>query len=1262
MTRRTLYTLEPTDLIHLGQDRAVEFLRRLLWAEARSVGLSRHLISVPSCINVGDGGIDALITGATNTIQELIPRGTTGFQVKSGDLKPKACKKELHIGNDQKKPLKPEIKRLVDGNGTYCLVLFKALTDATLRKRREAIVEELRRCKYRNARVRVYSADQLIGFAEQFPSMVSWLRGDLNEGLSYVSWANRNDMRSPKDFVLDSARDQAIQSIRQRLLNPSGDCPVFHIVGLPGIGKTRMVFDALSPDVFSSSVIYLSADRLKSSTLLPRLQNDSSLYCIVVVDECDLRSHDEYVRAFAGQGPRLALFTVSNEMKSVPDPAKLIHIKRLESAGISAIIRAEAPALPTNVVDRLTTFSDGFPRIAVLLATSYAKTGASSTEISTTGDQTLYDRLIFGEGQPTSPFARLNKKVLMGLALFSKVGFEAELNRESRWLATVVGVSDDEFREVVVWQKERGVIQGEHYLYVTPFMLKVYLLKQWWETRNFTAESFTEFVNDIPKDFRTDILKRFSEQLRYLGASDAGKKFARDILGPQGIYSDGSLLTTDLGGDFFLSLSDVDPEASLERLRSTVGTWSLQKRLSFVAGRRQIVSALERIAVWEELFQEAARLLLLLAEAENESWANNATGLFAGLFSPGQGEVAPSEASPERRFPVLVEALQSDSTTVRRIAYKAARQALEAHYFTRLGGLEDQGLRVAPKMWTPRTWGEIFDAYRRVWTALQVRIPLVPDDEPQEIVSILLRAARGLMRHANLAPMVLETVRKLARQNQDQRKHVLATVSEILHFDKDELDPSAVHGLEELTAELTGTSYHDMLIRYVGMSLLEDQVDWDGNGKNEVGRIIKELAVQSVKDIDNLKRELPWLVTSEAQKGMRFGYELGLADSNWQLLDLILNAHRENEMTGEAFLLGGYFRAIYERNPERWEQELDRIEKDATLSKLLPEVTFRSGMSDKAARRILNQVKAGVTPIESVRMFTYGSVFKDLSESVFLEWTDHLVDLSNRFALSLVLDFFDFFYIRKEAKYPPPEKRTYDLLTHPVLFQKQPAQTSQGMDEYHWTGIGIRFVDLYPKRAVGLARVILEHYGEDGTVLGGSFSHTDAVLNKIARLFTKEVWRIVSEYLGPPLDSRAFDIRNWLRGGEHYLENQGALQYFDPEDVFQWVDAAIDSRAWYLACFIPPLLFRDPDRICYAREVLVRYGERDDVRSNLAANFSTEGWIGPGSIHYQKKKASLVAFKADETNLNVVRWIDEYVASLEYSTICERIEEERRGF
>ena len=77
------------------------------------------------------------------------------------------------------------------------------------------------------------------------------------------------------------------------------------------------------------------------------------------------------------------------------------------------------------------------------------------------------------------------------------------------------------------------------------------------------------------------------------------------------------------------------------------------------------------------------------------------------------------------------------------------------------------------------------------------------------------------------------------------------------------------------------------------------------------------------------------------------------------------------------------------------------------------------------------------------------------------------------------------------------------------------------------------------------------------------------------------------------------------------------------------------------------------------RAFLIRYGEREEVRENLRANYSTEVWHGPLSLHYENKQQKLLRFKDGEDNENVKRWIDEFVEELEDRIEHAKIGEER---
>ncbi len=1261
------FTLQVHDLLFLGPDRAVEFFRRLLWAEAANVGVARNLIDVPQCINVGDGGIDAFIDQAQPLKDDLIPYGTGGFQIKSSDLEPAECKKELHQATDLTQPIKPEIRNLLDKDGTYILVLFAEPASPMKKRREKAIKEELSKLGYSNAKVRIYTASQLVGFAEQFPALIIWLKPDLAQCLPYSTWAKRIDIARPKAFVIDDVRETWTSNVRKQLRNPSNQCQIYRVTGLPGIGKTRLIFEALSADDLKNRVIYVVADQFRASSLHYHLQNNSNLTAILVIDECDLLQHDDFVRSFAGQGPRLTVFTLSYDIGNVPPPSAYYRLELLKQSSLEQIVAAEIPGLPPDVVSRLAKFADGYPRIAALLSESYLSSSSAVDEFLKISDDALMNKLIAGRIDSKSDEFKRNKRALTGLALFQKIGYEGRVSKESGWLAQYLGIAERDFREIVSEQKNRGILQGQNYLYVTPFMLRVYLLQRWWEEQGFDEHGFVAFITGIPEEFRQDLFQRFIEHIPFITTVERGRQFVQAALGEQGLFHDATLLLTKVGANFFLRLTGADPQVALVYLKKTVGTWSKDDLLKFTTGRREVVWALQEIAVWKELFADSARLLLALGEAENETWSNNASGVFAGLFSPAAGQLAPTEASPQERFPVLQEALTSSSKERRLLALSACDQALETRFFSRTIS-EARNFRKEPERWTPKTWGELFDAYRQVWQLLCVQLERLPQDEQEQAIDILLNNARGLLGLQNLADMTIDTLHELSGKTFVDRKKILATAIEILHYSADTLPSEIRLRLEQLRDMLTGSGLPALLKRYVGMSLLEDTYDAEGKNTGQLEVKIQELAQQAVENIDVLQQELHWLVTAEAQNGYIFGYEVGKRDADYRFLSLLIDTQRQAREKASPAFLSGYLRVIFERDQQRWEEILDSLAENNDLNQSVPELTWRSGISNRALLRVLDLAERGVIGVAGLRTLGLGNALKTIAEDIFERLIVFLLNHPDLNAALIALELHHSYYLfNREPERKVPEELTLKVITHESLFGGNvPGAQSQVMIEYYWAEIGKVFVELYPARGVELAEKVLRHFGQDNLISSVYGTRTLPVLNEITRRYPEEIWKRVTEFLGPPIDTRAFELREWLGGVNNFFDQddkvQGALSLIPAELIWAWIDDNVEARAWYIASFVPKALFREEGKVCLAREVLVRYGDREDVQRNLAANFSTEGWTGPESLHLEKKKQRLLDFGKDETNPRVRQWIDEYIDSIDRRIEGAKIEEEREGF
>ena len=1255
----TGFTVESNVFLNLSPERAVELFRQLLWAEAGRVGIGRHLINVPDCINVGDGGIDAYIDDACPSDDDVIPIGSSAFQIKSADLKPTACRHELHIGDDLTNPLKKELDRRLQRGAAYVLVLSADITDAQTQARLRAVKEELVLCGHEKTEVRVYTANQLAGFTGRHPSLLASLRPELSNCHPYERWGSRRDVKHPANFVADSQRQTILDQIAKTLRERSS-CPVLRLTGLPGVGKTRASYEALGADDLKNQVLYVPrAGDFIGSTLFHTLVNDPEVSAILVVDECDIDQHREITNALAEQGPRLALITMSYEVGRVPLPTVNLQAEPLEREIIERILQLEYPGLPNLAASRLAEFADGYPHIAVLLAAQFVEEGPGESYYSISDDR-LMNRLIGGSAPVDSDHFKNARAVLMGLSLFQRIGVSGIGENEGRWLAERVNVTWHDFRDIVARERRRGTVQGEHYVFVTPFMLRIHLLEEWWQAHGFTDETgLNEFVTSMPNAERYDLFKRFLEHFPYVAAAPRGADFVQKMLAEGGVVSDYELLNSDLGGKFFLALAEADPVAALQAAQRVLGHKSRNALLEFRNGRRAAVEAITRMAVWGELFRPAAGLLLALAEAETESWANNASGEFVSLFSAGYGPIAPTEAPPSERIPVLQEALLSDSRERRRLGLQACQSALDAVPSHRVIGAEYQGVRQEPDLWQPATYGELLDAYRSTWELTRKSLSHLDEEDTALAASVLLSSARGLTRLEPLVDMIVDTIRDLARNPEVDRKELIGTTVTILHYEANRMEATPRRKWEQLAADLIGNDFSSQMERFVAMDLLEDQFDEKGQQVDQVQPRIEELASQAVESPLLLFDEMNWLVTKLARSGHRFGYELGKRDIKKALLNPILDAQADAGDDADLSFLGGYVRALAESDPDEWESLLDRLAQNPVQMVWVIELTWRSGsLTERASRRVLGLTRTSVAARDALRIFGYGTAVRSLDPEDFSDWVDVLLEPSDLRSVSTALDLLVVYGGYDHSK--EPARR---IVCHPSWFKSAVGSHHPSHDAYSWTRVAGTLCKYYPDVALELAQLMLEHAGEKGTIVEWLDNEPRQVLDVAMRQRPWEVWQLASSMLGPPIDKTAFLVGQWLRGSDMFGEGGShVLQKVPQRLIWTWAEECPESRSLRLAEFVPRVMSGPQDDPSLARELLLRYGHDPKVRSVLRGNFSTEGWTGSESQHLLNKRSWLNDLRSHETNPSVLTWIDEYIAEIEQRADYARQVEEREGW
>ena len=587
--------------------------------------------------NVPDGGVDGVVVkNKTSTTSGLIKTEQTSYQIKAGGtFKPwqeSEIKKELFgTKTPERQYLGESIRACLDAGGNYVLVCTGIdLVEPQRRNALNHIKNYLEQCGYSNPKFNVWSQNTLCGFLKVFPSLALWVtRRDNAQFQTHSSWAEDDDMQA--QFVHGQSQDNSI-AIIQNELRQDNDTVHLRVLGEPGIGKTKLVLEATRTDDLSPLVIYCSASQFRDSPLMDQLlRDDNQFSAILVIDECDTDSRSYIWNKLMHRGPRIKLITIYNDYEEKSRGITYHDTPRLDNEQISTIIQDNN--IPKDQADRWAEFCGGSPMAAHAIAQNLLHNPEDL--LRPPGTVNIWERYIAGRADTDSQEVKERQRVLRYIALFRQFGYERFVVVDAQAIAKKIEIADpqitwDRFQEIVDYLKRRKILQGDFTLYITPKLLHIKLWTEWWDIygRGFDLE---EFIQDLtPK-----LVEWFCEMFKYAAESEAASRIVEDLLGPNGPFHDDGVLKTRLGSRFFLALTEASPKFALRCLMRIMKTWNKEDFLYFTEGRREVVWALERIAMHRDLFADAARLLLALGEAENEDWSNNASGVFGGALFTG---------------------------------------------------------------------------------------------------------------------------------------------------------------------------------------------------------------------------------------------------------------------------------------------------------------------------------------------------------------------------------------------------------------------------------------------------------------------------------------------------------------------------------------------------------------------------------------------------------------------------------------------------
>lgn len=607
------------DVALLSADQWPRFLRRLLNAEAHAHGLPRDGIHVASDVSAPDGGEDGRIEwqgGKERT--PFLPCRITQFQLKSGPLRPAEAGRDVLRGPQQLKPL---IRSVLQAGGHYRMLCGHNYTQQAKESRERSIraAAQGTELSIDDHQISFWDASQVADWANEHPAVAAWVGERTPRAVgpfrSWEHWRNHRDHAGA--WVQDDRLPELRERLRETALNPQR---VLRVVGLLGIGKSRLILEGLHHCAVSDFVLYANeedADPKEVRDVVERLAS-AGAWAVVVVNRCSPETHRSLAGQVSRSSSRLSLVTLDDEIPETKLDETTIRIDWAKDAVVEAIIDERLPGLPPEDRRRLAHLSEGFPRIA----TGVADAWRSGTPVAHFAQDDLVDAYV--PGRRVHREATLKSAMLV--AAFGLIAVEGEAGQLDEVASFRHDLTVDDLRIGVDSLVQRGVARRRGRLRsLQPRPIAMRLAERQW--REWTKSQWERALTGGHA-----LNAKAARVLALLNTTDIAEKVVRHVCRPSGPLSGKNALSGPRQAEVVATLSEVAPADVLDVLERALNAVGDPFQVADDV-LRHVVRGLERIAFHDDAatFGTAAELLLRLAAADTGNFAKPMLLLFEQL-------------------------------------------------------------------------------------------------------------------------------------------------------------------------------------------------------------------------------------------------------------------------------------------------------------------------------------------------------------------------------------------------------------------------------------------------------------------------------------------------------------------------------------------------------------------------------------------------------------------------------------------------------
>lgn len=1259
----------------LGDVQLSKLLLSLLRNEAKHYQFEgiRDII-VPLKINVADAGDDGKVDCDATNGSPYVSYNQSVFQCKATDLGPQQVYNEFFSKNIQPAPavkgkgkkvkpavtrelvLKDKIKEVLDAGGQYVFFIGhgynSALRDARLAKARQALSDYNadHGTSYRPDQVRILEANGIANWTMEYIEPLTLVQGanGINRPVGLKTMEELADFPffSEIKFHSNSRLDLKIDQIRQTISN---DRSSLRIIGHSGLGKTRLVYEALKGSGLVKQAVYFDVYNDAHDIVYFVRTYGKRLEGIIVVDNCDYYTHKLLKDEINRVGSKFKLITIDYNVAEEFDKSKTsienyIFLNNSEFMDVVKNILTDQfdQRLDSSHIEQIAEYSEGYPGMAVLFAQARLDGVDNLTE--QLGDEVI-QRLAFGREwenkdetkfeilKACSVFTAFGRPAAKSVELLTedeKKAFAAQRDLIISRMCEPVKTAR-QFMESTDYFEERRVMERRgNYLSVKPTPLAVKLAMYWW--KYFDHTKLTSLFPDLESFY---MAVPFVNRLSELDQLREAKNIVNDLWGPKSPFGTAEVLNTALGSRLFRSVATVNPGAAIATLENAFGSMSIEQLKNDVGpGRREIIWTLEALAFRKDHFEPAATLMFRFAAAENENISNNATGQLLQLFHI---VLAGTEADLVQRLKVIDEQLNNPEPAIRHLAIVGMLRGLKGDSFHRDIGAEKQGSS-APLIDFVPTWPQSA-AY---WSEIINRLIFIAKNDEKERASIksaIARAIRNLF-YNNLSKFVRQAITEILGFDKGYWEDAINELYATLQYEA--VNDEERQTIAELLDILEPQTLADQVKFYVSFPVWKRDHEPGSPYVDHTAIEAEKFAERLVVEQTSLLPILSELLSGEQRKGYAFGKKLGELLQDPKLVTAMFAELKKIDIQKQNPIVPAAYLAALPK-PDRVKLINDVIGDDQ-LNHYAVYITSLQEPDFAEVNQLFSLLSENKIEAAQFFQFNYGRGLEALTPQEVLEVLEKLAQYpeGKMVALELGHKYAD---KKDDVRWPLFKSFLRQLVIENNLLGKRNVSQAQ----YTWYDLTESLLkDAADTQLMeAITKQILE------TAENDRISSIDNYLKRTVQHIISSQFDMFWAIIGPAVLNNAtyFTFKYFLGSNNGEYGHPGLLAYADEDKLVKWCKENAPVAPKRIAYMMPVTI--PGDRTTWhplASKMINEFGDLTGFMNEVGANIHSFGSVG-SQVPYLQDQLTLISKLAAHPSVTVREWV-----KVESEQLVKRIE------